>query len=101
MKEEAKSSLFLELIPQLKESRNCLEKVVLLTCRSARKRNRIARSLGGEGIRIVLSFGWEGILPIKEQLFQTQQTLFQLQNRGKFRGNKFCQHLSVFDISLF
>ena len=49
MKEEAKSSLFLELIPQLKESRNCLEKVVLLTCRSARKRNRIARSLGEEG----------------------------------------------------
>ena len=36
------------------------EKVVLLARRSARKRNRFARSLGGEGNRIVRSFGWEG-----------------------------------------
>ena len=36
------------------------EKVVLLARRSARKRNRIARSLGGEGNRIGRSFGEEG-----------------------------------------
>ena len=36
------------------------EKVVLSTRISARKRNRIARSLGGEGNRIGLSFGEEG-----------------------------------------
>ena len=38
-----------------------LEKVVLLDCRSARKRNRIARSLEGEGNTIVRSFGGKGI----------------------------------------
>ena len=36
------------------------EKVVLFARRSARKRNRIARSLGGEGNRIGRSFGEEG-----------------------------------------
>ena len=36
------------------------EKVVLLARRSAWKRNRIARSLGGEGNRIGRSFGEEG-----------------------------------------
>ena len=36
------------------------EKAVLLACRSTRKRNRIARSLGGEGNRIGRSFGEEG-----------------------------------------
>ena len=36
------------------------EKVVLLARRSPRKRNRIARSLGGEGNRIGRSFGEEG-----------------------------------------
>ena len=42
------------------------KKVVLLTCRSARKRNSIARSLGGEGNRIVHSFGGKGIRIIIE-----------------------------------
>ena len=36
------------------------EKVVLLARRSERKRNRIGRSLGGEGNRIGRSFGEEG-----------------------------------------
>ena len=36
------------------------EKVVLFARRPARKRNRIARSLGGEGNRIDRSFGQEG-----------------------------------------
>ena len=36
------------------------EKVVLFARRSARKRNRIGRSLGGEGNRIGHSFGEEG-----------------------------------------
>ena len=41
--------------------RNFLEKVVLLDRRSAWKRNRVARSLGGEVNRIVRSFGGKGI----------------------------------------
>ena len=49
------------MIPQLREKGNFLEKVVLLDCKSARKRNRIACSLGGEGNRIVRSFGGKGI----------------------------------------
>ena len=36
------------------------EKIVLLARRSARKRNRFARSLGGEGNRIDHTFRWEG-----------------------------------------
>ena len=64
VEEGAKTSLssltVFKLIPQLRELRNFLEKVVLLDRRSARKRNRIARSLGGEGNRIGRSFGEEG-----------------------------------------
>ena len=37
------------------------DKVVLFARRSARKRNRIARSLGGEGNKIFRSFGGKGI----------------------------------------
>ena len=37
------------------------EKVVLFARRSALKRNRIALSLGGEGNRLVRSFGVKGI----------------------------------------
>ena len=48
------------MIPQLKELSHFLEKVVLLARRSARKRNRIARTLGGEGNMIGRSFGQEG-----------------------------------------
>ena len=51
---------FFKLIPQLKDLSHFLEKVVLLACRSVRKRNKIARSLGQEGNRIARSFGWEG-----------------------------------------
>ena len=56
-KQSLSSLIVSELIPLLRELRNFLEKVVLLDHRSAWKRNRIAHSLGGEGNRIVGSFG--------------------------------------------
>ena len=65
MEEGPKTSLFslivFKLTPQLKELSHFLQKIVLLARRSARKRNRIARSLGGEGNRIVRSFEGKGI----------------------------------------
>ena len=42
------------MIPQLKDLSH------FLACRSVRKRNKIARSLGQEWNRIARSFGWEG-----------------------------------------
>ena len=51
---------FFKLTPSSKATIAEIKKVVLLACRSARKRNRIARSLGGEGNRIDHSFGQEG-----------------------------------------
>ena len=59
-KKRLSSLIVFEITPSLKELSHFLEKVVLLACRSAWKRNMIACSLGREGTRIVRSFGWEG-----------------------------------------
>ena len=40
--------------PKLLTQWMIFKKVVLLACRSARKRNRISRSLTGKGIRIIV-----------------------------------------------
>ena len=70
------SLIVFELIPQLRELRNFLEKVVLLDRRSAWKRNRIARSLGGEGNRIARSF--EVIFLTNKSLFSASHVLMSL-----------------------
>ena len=48
------------MIPHFREKSHFLEKLVLLARRSAWKRNKIARSFGGEGNRIARSLGQEG-----------------------------------------
>ena len=48
------------MTPPFKEKSHFLEKVVLLARRSALKRNKIARSFGGEGNRSVCSLEQEG-----------------------------------------
>ena len=63
MKDGAKTRVFSGLVflidPPFKEKSHFLEKVVLLARRSARKRNKITRSFGGEGNRTARSLGQE------------------------------------------
>ena len=48
-------------LSQLRKLRNFLEKVILVECRSAWKRNRIAHILEGEGNMIARSLEGKGI----------------------------------------